>query len=128
MAYSRHGLFLHLSCLKFLRNTYPSSYTAWKVFKYGIIFGPYFPAFGQNKEIYSLFSANTGKQRPKQLRIWILFMRRYPHMLTTFCLSLFLVKMQYALSTVHFLAFYCNLQSKGTARGILHIETATYYK
>ena len=27
-------------------------YTSWKVSKYGVIFGPYFPAFGLNTEIY----------------------------------------------------------------------------
>ena len=26
--------------------------TAWKVSKYGVIFGPYFPVFGLNTEIY----------------------------------------------------------------------------
>ena len=31
-----------------------TSYTAWKVSKYGGISGPYFPAFGLNMEIYSV--------------------------------------------------------------------------
>ena len=34
--------------------------TAWKVSKYGVISGPYFPLFGVNTEIY-VFSPNTGE-------------------------------------------------------------------
>ena len=30
------------------------TYTAWKVSKYGVISGPYFPVFGLNKEIYEV--------------------------------------------------------------------------
>ena len=40
------------------------TYTAWKVSKYGVISGPYFPVFGLNTMIYgvnSVFSPNTGK-------------------------------------------------------------------
>ena len=29
-------------------------YTAWEVFKYGVISGPYFPVFELNTEIYSV--------------------------------------------------------------------------
>ena len=42
--------------------------TAWKVSKYGVISGPYFPAFGLNTGIYpinSVFSPNTGKYGPE---------------------------------------------------------------
>ena len=39
--------------------------TAWKVSKYGVISGPYFPVFGQNMEIYGVFSPNTGKHGPE---------------------------------------------------------------
>ena len=43
--------------------------TAWKVSKYGIISGPYFPVFGLNTEIYeantSVFSPNAGKYGPE---------------------------------------------------------------
>ena len=39
-------------------------YTAWKVSKYGVISGPYFPVFGLNTEI-SVFSPNTGKYGPE---------------------------------------------------------------
>ena len=35
--------------------------TAWKVFKYGVFSGPYFPVFRLNTEIYEVFSPNTGK-------------------------------------------------------------------
>ena len=36
--------------------------TAWKLIKYGVFSGPYFPAFGLNTERYlSLFSPNVGK-------------------------------------------------------------------
>ena len=31
------------------------SYTAWKVSKYGVISGPYFPVFGLNTERYSVY-------------------------------------------------------------------------
>ena len=37
---------------------------AWKVSKYGVFSGPYFPVVGLNTEIYgviSVFSPNTGK-------------------------------------------------------------------
>ena len=37
--------------------------TAWKVSKYGVIYGPYLPVFGLNTEIYFVFSPNTGKTR-----------------------------------------------------------------
>ena len=40
-------------------------YTAWKVSKYGVISGPYFPVFGLNTEIYSVFSPKTGKYGPE---------------------------------------------------------------
>ena len=35
-------------------NTGKIGYTAWKVLKYGVFSGPYFPGFGLNMEIYSL--------------------------------------------------------------------------
>ena len=38
--------------------------TAWKVAKYGVISGPYFPAFGLNTE-RSVFSPNAGKYEPE---------------------------------------------------------------
>ena len=37
-----------------LRSCMDSDYTAWKVSKYGILFGPYFPPFGLNKERYEV--------------------------------------------------------------------------
>ena len=46
--------------------------TAWKVSKYGVVSGPYFPAFGLNTERYSVFSPylsvfspNEGKYGPE---------------------------------------------------------------
>ena len=39
--------------------------TAWKVPKYGVISGPYFPIFGLNRERYGVFSPNTGKYGPE---------------------------------------------------------------
>ena len=42
---------------------------SWKVSKYGIFSGPYFPAFRLNTEIYevnSVFSPNTGKYIPEK--------------------------------------------------------------
>ena len=47
------------------------AYIAWKVSKYGVISGPYFPAFGVNTERYevskylSVFSPNVGKYGPE---------------------------------------------------------------
>ena len=41
-------------------------YTAWKVSKYGVFFGPYFPVFGLNTEIYGVFSPNAGKYGPEK--------------------------------------------------------------
>ena len=34
--------------------------------KYGVFSGPYFSVFGQNTEIYSPFSPNTGKYKPEK--------------------------------------------------------------
>ena len=44
------------------------SSTAWKVSKYGVFSGPYFPAFGLNTERYdlSVFSTNAEKYGPEQ--------------------------------------------------------------
>ena len=39
--------------------------TAWKVSKYGVISGPYFPAFGLNTERYEVFNRNAGKHGPE---------------------------------------------------------------
>ena len=44
-------------------------YTAWKVSKYGVFCGPYFSAFGLNKDRYfylSVFSPNAGKYGPQK--------------------------------------------------------------
>ena len=35
------------------------NFTAWKVFKYGVISGPYFPAFGLNTERYGAAPGNN---------------------------------------------------------------------
>ena len=40
--------------------------TAWKVSKYGVYSGPYFPAFGLNTERYFVFSPNAGKYGPEK--------------------------------------------------------------
>ena len=54
--------------------TFGNPRTAWKVFKYGVFSGPYFPAFGLNTERYwirrdtkylSVFSPNAGKHGPE---------------------------------------------------------------
>ena len=47
---------------------YFESITAWKMSKYGVISGPYFPVFGLNTEIYgviSVFNLNTRKYGPE---------------------------------------------------------------
>ena len=44
------------------------AHTAWKVSKYGVISGPYFPVFGLNTETYFVnlrFSPNTLKYEPE---------------------------------------------------------------
>ena len=53
------------------KSTLSTSYrtvTAWKVSKYGAFSGPYFSAFGLNKERYylSVFSPNAGKYVPEK--------------------------------------------------------------
>ena len=50
--------------------------TAWKVAKYGVISGPYFPAFGLNTERYEVslhIQSECRKTDQKWLRIWTLF-------------------------------------------------------
>ena len=47
--------------------------TAWKVYKYGVFSGPYFPTFGLNTERYGVFNPNAGKYGPKNFRILSLF-------------------------------------------------------
>ena len=50
--------------------------TAWKVSKYGVISGPYFPAFGLNTERYEVslhIQSECRKTDQKWLRIWTLF-------------------------------------------------------
>ena len=49
--------------------------TAWKVSKYGVFSGPYFPVFGLNTEIYGKSSYSFRIQEntaQKKLRIWTL--------------------------------------------------------
>ena len=50
--------FLGVLPLKNVRNAqiWAVAYTVWKVSKYGVISGPYFPVFGLNTEIYSVNS------------------------------------------------------------------------
>ena len=52
-------------------------FTAWKVFKYGVFSGPYFPVFGLNTEINSVkspYSVRVQEYRDqKKLCIWTLF-------------------------------------------------------
>ena len=51
------------------------SLTAWKVSKYGVFSGPYFPMFGLNRERYSIslrIQSKCWKIR-KKLLIWTLF-------------------------------------------------------
>ena len=40
--------------------------TAWKVSKYGVFSGPYFPVFGLNMERYGVSGLNTGKYGPEK--------------------------------------------------------------
>ena len=55
-------------------------FTAWKVFKYGVISGPYFPVFGLNKEIYEVNLCSQSEYmkitNQNKLRIWALFTQR----------------------------------------------------
>ena len=41
-------------------------YTARKVSKYGVLSGPYFPAFGLNTKRYEVFSLNVGRYGPEK--------------------------------------------------------------
>ena len=41
-------------------------YTSWKVSKYGVFSGLYFPAFGLNTPYLSVFSLNVGKYGPEK--------------------------------------------------------------
>ena len=41
--------------------------TVWKVSKYRMFSGPYFPVFGLNTEIYFVFSPNTGRYGPEKI-------------------------------------------------------------
>ena len=57
---------------------YSNPSTTWKVSKYGVFSGPYFPAFGLNTEIYWIrrftYSVEMRENTdPKKLRIWTLF-------------------------------------------------------
>ena len=46
--------YLHLKYLPHVKFKVLISFTTWKVSKYGVIFGTYFPVFGVNTEIYSV--------------------------------------------------------------------------
>ena len=55
-----------------MKKKYPSNFlhdtvtcTAWKVTKYGVISGPYFPAFGLNTSYLSVSSPNVGRYGPE---------------------------------------------------------------
>ena len=52
--------------------------TAWKVSKYGVISGPYFPAFGLNTEIYSVILRNQSEYRKIRARNNSVF-GHFPH-------------------------------------------------
>ena len=47
-------------------NDMPMAFTVWKVSKYGVFSGSYFPLFGLNTEVYSVFSLNTRKYGPEK--------------------------------------------------------------
>ena len=47
--------------------------TAQKISKYRLFSGPYFPVYGQNTEIYSLFTPNKENTDQKKLWIWTPF-------------------------------------------------------
>ena len=47
------------------RSWFSLSITTWKVSKYGVVSGPYFPAFGVNTSYLSVFSPSAGKYRPE---------------------------------------------------------------
>ena len=49
---------------KFCRKAQFPQYTVWKVSKYGVISGSYFPAFGLNTDL-SVSSPNSGKYGPE---------------------------------------------------------------
>ena len=47
--------------------------TAWKVSKYGVFSGPYFPAFELNTPYLSVFSSNAGKYGPEKTSYLVTF-------------------------------------------------------
>ena len=49
------------------KNTFSVLIAAWKMCKYGVFSGPYFPAFGLNTVYLSVFSPNAGKYRPEKI-------------------------------------------------------------
>ena len=66
--------------IRFKLATYGKRCTAWKMFKYGIFSGPYFPAFGLNTERYFVslhIQSECGKIRTKKkIRIWTHFTQK----------------------------------------------------
>ena len=47
------------------RSWFSLNITAWKVSKYGVVSGPYFPTFGLNTSYLSVFSPSEGKYGPE---------------------------------------------------------------
>ena len=56
-----------------------SASTTWKVSKYGVFSGPYFPVFGLKTSYLSIFSLNAGKYGPEKLRVWTHFIQCSKH-------------------------------------------------
>ena len=56
--------------------TFGNPRTAWKVFKYGVFSGPYFPAFGLNTERYEVslrIQSECGKTRTRNYSVFVHF-------------------------------------------------------
>ena len=67
---------IDLKWVKSTRLMFRDVVTAWRVSKYGVFSGPYFPAFGLNTESYPVplrILSKCGKIQTTKVRIWTLF-------------------------------------------------------
>ena len=69
--YLMNWQFKYISAFWFIKQTF--TFTAWKMSKYGVFYGPYFPVFGLNTEICFVNSVQIQENTDqKKLRIWTL--------------------------------------------------------
>ena len=76
-------------------------YTAWKVSKYGVFSGPYFPAFGLNKKRYEVSlrtQSECGKRRTRKNSVLL----HFSHSVSLQILGLKLIKLDSIIIVLHF--------------------------